>query len=87
MLGVLREDPGRRKVRVGLIDTGVDGAHEDLRGVLRALPDVGRALGRVVAGRGSPRDLGQLMAWARANRDVPPLPCDILTGYGLGDLC
>jgi DNA mismatch repair protein MutS len=33
---------------------------EDLRSVLRALPDIGRALGRVVAGRGSPRDLGQL---------------------------
>jgi len=33
---------------------------EDLRRTLRALPDVGRALGRVVAGRGSPRDLGQL---------------------------
>jgi len=33
---------------------------EDLRAVLRAAPDVGRALGRVVAGRGSPRDLGQL---------------------------
>ncbi|MXP00165.1 DNA mismatch repair protein MutS [Altererythrobacter xixiisoli] len=32
----------------------------DLRDVLRALPDVGRALGRLVAGRGSPRDLGQL---------------------------
>lgn len=32
----------------------------DLRGALRALPDVGRALGRVVAGRGSPRDLGQI---------------------------
>ncbi len=32
----------------------------DLRTVLRALPDLGRALGRVVAGRGSPRDLGQL---------------------------
>jgi DNA mismatch repair protein MutS len=32
----------------------------DLRGALRTLPDVGRALGRVVAGRGSPRDLGQL---------------------------
>ena len=32
----------------------------DLRAVLRAAPDVGRALGRVVAGRGSPRDLGQL---------------------------
>jgi DNA mismatch repair protein MutS len=33
---------------------------DDLRSVLRALPDIGRALGRVVAGRGSPRDLGQL---------------------------
>ena len=33
---------------------------EDIRGLLRALPDIGRALGRVVAGRGSPRDLGQL---------------------------
>ena len=33
---------------------------EDLRRLLRALPDLGRALGRVVAGRGSPRDLGQL---------------------------
>jgi len=32
----------------------------DMRTVLRALPDIGRALGRVVAGRGSPRDLGQL---------------------------
>jgi len=32
----------------------------DLRAVLRGAPDVGRALGRVVAGRGSPRDLGQL---------------------------
>lgn len=33
----------------------------DLRTVLRALPDLSRALGRVVAGRGSPRDLGQLL--------------------------
>ncbi|MDF8333493.1 DNA mismatch repair protein MutS [Novosphingobium cyanobacteriorum] len=32
----------------------------DIRAVLRAAPDLGRALGRVVAGRGSPRDLGQL---------------------------
>jgi DNA mismatch repair protein MutS len=31
-----------------------------LRDVLRALPDLGRALGRIVAGRGSPRDLGQV---------------------------
>ena len=31
-----------------------------LRRQLRALPDIGRALGRLAAGRGSPRDLGQL---------------------------
>ncbi|MBB5987895.1 DNA mismatch repair protein MutS [Sphingobium sp. B1D3A] len=33
---------------------------EDVRARLRALPDVGRALGRIAIGRGSPRDLGQL---------------------------
>ena len=33
---------------------------ERLRAALKALPDIGRALGRLVAGRGSPRDLGQL---------------------------
>ena len=32
----------------------------DLREALRALPDLGRALGRIVARRGSPRDLGQV---------------------------
>ena len=32
----------------------------DLREVMRAIPDLGRALGRLVAGRGSPRDLGQI---------------------------
>ncbi|MDY7097294.1 MAG: DNA mismatch repair protein MutS [Pseudomonadota bacterium] len=32
----------------------------DLREALRSLPDLGRALGRIVAGRGSPRDLGQI---------------------------
>ncbi len=31
-----------------------------LRERLRALPDIGRAIGRLAAGRGSPRDLGQL---------------------------
>jgi DNA mismatch repair protein MutS len=31
-----------------------------VRAALRALPDIARALGRIVAGRGSPRDLGQL---------------------------
>ena len=44
----------------------------DVREVLRHLPDIGRALGRVVAGRGSPRDLGQLrdgLTEARRIRD------------------
>lgn len=33
---------------------------EMLRNILRSLPDIGRAIGRLAAGRGSPRDLGQL---------------------------
>jgi DNA mismatch repair protein MutS len=36
------------------------GLRDSLRKQLRALPDIGRALGRLVAGRGNPRDLGQL---------------------------
>ena len=32
----------------------------DMRELLRAIPDIGRAIGRIVAGRGSPRDLGQI---------------------------
>ncbi|MCJ2179957.1 DNA mismatch repair protein MutS, partial [Novosphingobium album (ex Hu et al. 2023)] len=60
---------------------------EDLRTALRALPDVGRALGRVVAGRGSPRDLGQLrdgLSGARtvadrlARRDGLPFLLEVL---------
>jgi len=45
----------------------------DLRSLLRASPDIGRALGRIVAGRGSPRDLGQLrdgLGEARRVHDV-----------------
>ena len=55
----------------------------DLRVVLRQAPDIGRALGRVVAGRGSPRDLGQIRDglsearrirdMLRASADLPPL--------------
>ena len=50
------------EARLALVDRlAADGGwREDLRGRLRALPDIGRALGRLVAGRGSPRDLGQL---------------------------
>jgi DNA mismatch repair protein MutS len=66
-----------------------------LRDVLRAIPDLGRALGRVVAGRGSPRDLGQLRDglseamrlhhWLSGAPDRPVLLNDVLarlTGHG-----
>jgi len=46
-----------------------------VRSALRALPDIGRALGRIAAGRGSPRDLGQLrdgLAGARRLRSLLP---------------
>jgi DNA mismatch repair protein MutS len=48
--------------RLELVDAFVreGGVRDRLRSALRALPDVGRALGRIAAGRGSPRDLGQL---------------------------
>jgi DNA mismatch repair protein MutS len=55
----------------------------DVRTMLRHCPDIARALGRVVAGRGSPRDLGQvrdglvearrLREVLQASRDLPPL--------------
>jgi DNA mismatch repair protein MutS len=66
-----------------------------LRDILRAIPDLGRALGRVVAGRGSPRDLGQLRDglteaarlhhWLAGAPDRPALLDEVLarlTGHG-----
>ncbi|WP_296721403.1 DNA mismatch repair protein MutS [Erythrobacter sp.] len=66
-----------------------------LRDALRAIPDLGRALGRVVAGRGSPRDLGQLRDglteamrlhhWLSGAPDKPALLDEVLTrliGHG-----
>ncbi len=41
---------------------------DGVRAALRQLPDIARALGRVVAGRGSPRDLGQLRDGLDAGR-------------------
>jgi DNA mismatch repair protein MutS len=70
------------------------GSRERVRAALRALPDIGRALGRLVAGRGSPRDLGQLRdgldgAWALGERiavaGAPPLLMQLaplLRGHG-----
>ncbi|QYJ07114.1 DNA mismatch repair protein MutS [Qipengyuania flava] len=67
----------------------------DLRAILRQAPDIGRALGRLVAGRGSPRDLGQIrdgLAEAQrvrslleASADTPELlarMADALGGHG-----
>ena len=70
----------------------------DLRAVLRSLPDLGRALGRVVAGRGSPRDLGQLRDgltearrvhdYLQGRLDLPDLLLDLLPRLaGHGALC
>jgi DNA mismatch repair protein MutS len=51
---------------------------ENVREALRAMPDIGRALGRLVAGRGSPRDLAQLRdglaAAARVKADLEAMP-------------
>jgi DNA mismatch repair protein MutS len=48
--------------RLDLVDhwAGDSGAREGLRETLRRLPDISRALARLSAGRGSPRDLGSL---------------------------
>ncbi len=67
----------------------------DLREILRGSPDIGRALGRLVAGRGSPRDLGQIRDGLReaqriyetldAQADPPALLQGLLpklTGHG-----
>lgn len=50
------------EARKGLVRHFVEdgGARDAMRVVLRALPDIGRALGRLAAGRGSPRDLANL---------------------------
>ena len=61
-LGAPLMDRARIEARLDLVALFGDDAalRERLRGALRALPDIGRALGRLAAGRGSPRDLGQL---------------------------
>ncbi len=79
---------------VGLFE-GDSGLRETVRRQLKALPDIGRALGRLVAGRGGPRDLGQLRDGLNETRrlharltdlaDPPPLLAALLpalTGHG-----
>ncbi len=55
-------DRARLDARLDLVGLfhDADGERERLRGELRSLPDIGRAIGRLAAGRGSPRDLAQL---------------------------
>ncbi|MEA3043095.1 MAG: mismatch repair protein MutS [Sphingomonadales bacterium] len=52
--------PIEARLDLAALFEGDAGLRDWLRRQLRALPDIGRALGRLVAGRGSPRDLGQL---------------------------
>ncbi len=78
--------------RLDLVDALARDAlwRSDLRAALRALPDAGRALGRLVARRGGPRDLAQLRdarGGARLLRerlarrpDLPPLLARLLPG-------
>lgn len=54
-----REAVLHRQALVGWLVEGAP-ARAELRTTLAALPDVARALGRLAAGRGSPRDLGAL---------------------------
>ena len=85
-------DKGAILDRLDLVDSLARDAlwRGELRATLRALPDAGRALGRLVAGRGGPRDLAQLrdaLGGARLLRehlarraDLPPLLARLLPG-------
>lgn len=83
-------DTRRIEDRLDLVSWFIDSGslREMVRASLRALPDIGRALGRLAAGRGSPRDLGMLrdgLGEARLLRerlarsgDLPPLLAALL---------
>jgi len=61
-LGAPLAERGLIEARHDLVSFWFDDPNERerLRAALKALPDIGRALGRLAAGRGGPRDLGQL---------------------------
>ena len=68
--------------RLGLLQWFHDSAlvRDDVRSALKALPDIGRALGRLSVGRGSPRDAGQVrdgLAGARILRERLALGSDL----------
>ncbi len=67
-------DKGRIEARLAMVQWFHDAPllRDAIRTALRHLPDIARALGRVVAGRGSPRDIGQIrdgLDGARALRE------------------
>ena len=67
-------DKGRIEARLSLVQWFHDAPllRDAVRTALRQLPDIARALGRVVAGRGRPRDVGQIrdgLDGARALRE------------------
>jgi len=72
-LGAPLMDRAAILARLDLITLFHDSAlRQGLRATLRAMPDIGRALGRLAARRGGPRDLAQLrdgLAEARTLRD------------------
>jgi DNA mismatch repair protein MutS len=76
------------EARLDLVQLLVDDSvlRESLRSTLRGLADIGRAVGRLAAGRGSPRDLGQLRdgldgAWRLGERlDRIAVAPPLLTG-------
>jgi DNA mismatch repair protein MutS len=96
-LGAPLLDRVRIEARLDLVAAleGDSGFRDSVRRQLKALPDIGRALGRLASGRGGPRDLGQLRDGLNEARrlhdrlaiapDRPPLldellPC--LIGHG-----
>jgi DNA mismatch repair protein MutS len=89
-LGAPLLDRGRIEARRALVSHFVEdgAARESIRAALRALPDISRALGRLAAGRGGPRDLAALRdgldearrlreTWGRTP-DLPPLFVSLL---------
>ncbi len=79
-------DRGAIEARLALVQFFHDDQlrREHVREALKAMPDIGRALGRLVAGRGSPRDLALLRdglaaaAMLRSDLDTMPVRPDLL---------
>ncbi|MGQ0660285.1 DNA mismatch repair protein MutS [Sphingosinicella sp.] len=71
-LGAPLLDRARIEARLDLVGWFAEdgGLREAVRRALRALPDIGRALGRLVARRGGPRDLAQLRDGLNGAREL-----------------